>query len=94
VKAARDQRVRVGDIVMSRSNDVTIPVHPGPHRTPAGAVDQVRNGNRWRVAGIDTQANRIAAERLSDQARVVFEADYLTEHVTLGYAATVPRRKA
>jgi hypothetical protein len=33
-------------------------------------VDQVRNGNRWRVAGIDTETNRIAAERLSDRATV------------------------
>ena len=33
--------------------------------------------------------NRLAAERRTDKARVVFETDYLTEHVTLGYAATV-----
>ena len=89
VTAAREQQIRVGDIVMSRSNDATIAVHPGPQHRPTDAVDQVRNGNRWRVAGIDTQTNRIAAERLSDQARAVFDADYLTEHITLGYAATV-----
>jgi conjugative relaxase-like TrwC/TraI family protein len=89
VKAARDQQIRVGDIVMSRSNDVSIPVRPSPHHGPADAVDQVRNGNRWRVAAIDTETNRIAAERLSDKARTVFAGDYLTEHVTLGYAATV-----
>jgi conjugative relaxase-like TrwC/TraI family protein len=88
VTAARDQEIRVGDIIMSRSNDATIAVRPGPHRT-AGTLDQVRNGNRWRVAGIDAATNRIAAERLSDKARVVFDADYLTQHITLGYAATV-----
>jgi hypothetical protein len=49
----------------------------------------VRNGNRWRVAGIDTATNRLAAERLSDGARTVFDGDYLTEHITLGYATTV-----
>jgi conjugative relaxase-like TrwC/TraI family protein len=89
VTAARDQQVRVGDIVMSRSNDASIPVRPGPHRNPTDPVDQVRNGNRWRVAAVDTDTNRIAAERLTDKARTVFAADYLKEHVTLGYAATV-----
>ena len=49
----------------------------------------MRNGNRWRVAGIDPATNRIAAERLDDGARVVFDGDYLREHVTLGYAVTV-----
>ena len=39
--------------IMSRNNDVTIDVHPGPGRRPGERVDQVRNGNRWRVAAID-----------------------------------------
>lgn len=86
VKAARDQRIRVGDIIMSRSNDITIDVRAV--RT-ADDADQVRNGNRWRVLGVDPKTNRLAAERLTDEARVVFAADYLKEHVTLGYAATV-----
>ena len=37
----------------------------------------------------DLASNRVAAERLSGNARVVFDTDYLTHHVTLGYAATV-----
>jgi conjugative relaxase-like TrwC/TraI family protein len=86
VKAARDQHIRVGDIVMSRSNDVTIEVHPA---RGADRADQVRNGNRWRVSAVDPDTNRLAAERLTDKARVVFGGDYLKEHVTLGYAATV-----
>ncbi len=49
----------------------------------------MRNGNRWRVAGIDPATNRVAAERLDDRARVVFENEYLREHVSLGYAVTV-----
>jgi hypothetical protein len=61
VKAARDQQIRVGDIIMSRSNDTIIDVHPHPkHRNDR--VDQVCNGNRWRVAAIDPQTNRLAAE--------------------------------
>jgi conjugative relaxase-like TrwC/TraI family protein len=86
--AARDQTIRVGDLIISRHNDARIPV-----LAASGAdrdhPEQVRNGNRWRVAGIDQVTNRIAAERLTDNARVVFESDYLREHVHLGYAVTV-----
>jgi hypothetical protein len=52
-------------------------------------LDQVRNGNRWRVTAVDAHANRAAAERLTDHARGVFETEYLKEHVTMGYAVTV-----
>lgn len=31
----------------------------------------------------------MAAERLTDKARVVFDGDYLRQNVTLGYAVTV-----
>ncbi len=86
VKAARGQWIRVGDIVMSRRNDITIELHPA---RGADRVDQVRNGNRWRVTAVDPDTHRLAAVRLTDKARVVFAADYLGEHVTLGYAATV-----
>jgi len=89
VRAARDQHIRVGDVIISRANDPTIALHPGPNNHTAQSLDQVRNGNRWRVAGIDTATNRLAAERLSDGARTIFDGDYLTEHITLGYATTV-----
>ena len=88
-KAARDQHIRVGDVIMTRSNDATIDVKPGADHDRTRPIDQVRNGNRWRVAAIDPDTNRLAAERLTDKARAVFDADYLTEHITLGYAATV-----
>jgi ATP-dependent exoDNAse (exonuclease V) alpha subunit len=88
VTAARDQHIRVGDVIISRANDPTIALHPGPDNK-GRSLDQVRNGNRWRVAGIDTATNRLAAERLSDGARTIFDGDYLTEHITLGYATTV-----
>jgi hypothetical protein len=55
----------------------------------AERIDQVRNGNRWRVVGVDATHGRVVAERLTDRARVLFEGDYLREHVTLGYAGTV-----
>lgn len=87
VLAARDQHIRAGDIVISRKNDVSIEVRPAPGEDSA---DQVRNGNRWRVAAVDAANGRIAVERLGDnKGRAVFEGDYLREHVTLGYAVTL-----
>ena len=87
--AARDQPVTVGDIIMSRSNNITIRVHPSPDAQDHDRPDQVRNGNRWRVIALDPDTNRIAADRLSDRARVVFNGDYVANHIMLGYAATV-----
>jgi hypothetical protein len=87
VTAARGQQVGVGDLIITRRNDPTIDFH---HSTPnAESLPSVRNGNRWRVAAIDTKTNRVAAERLDDKARVAFDNDYLREHVSLGYAVTV-----
>jgi conjugative relaxase-like TrwC/TraI family protein len=88
-RAARDQGLRVGDLIVSRRNDATIPVRPGATHTHADGMDQVRNGNRWRVIAVDPETNRVAAERLTDHVRTTFERDYLKEHITLGYAVTV-----
>ena len=82
-------RSRAGDIILSRNNDASIAVAPGPDHRRGDRIDQVRNGNRWRVAWVDADAGQIAAERLTDSARVIFEGDYRREHVTLGYATTV-----
>jgi conjugative relaxase-like TrwC/TraI family protein len=87
VAAARGHRIGVGDLIVSRRNDPTIDLHL-PNGGAAQA-DSVRNGNRWRVAAIDPAGNRVAAERLDDRARIVFDGQYLREHVSLGYAVTV-----
>jgi conjugative relaxase-like TrwC/TraI family protein len=89
VPVARDQHVRPGDLILSRHNDPTLSVEPGTQYRGGERIDQVRNGNRWRVLGVDITHGRIAAERLADQARVIFDGDYLREHITLGYAGTV-----
>jgi conjugative relaxase-like TrwC/TraI family protein len=89
VPAARDQHVRPGDLVFSRHNDAALTVQPSTHRHRGERIDEVRNGNRWHVIGVDATNGRIAAERLTDKARVIFEGDYLREHITLGYAGTV-----
>ncbi len=87
VGIAGGQRVAVGDLIISRRNDPSIPVVDATRSAPA--ADPVRNGNRWRVYAIDSQNNRIAARRLDDDARAVFTGDYLSEHITYGYAVTV-----
>lgn len=84
---ARGHRVAVGDLIISRRNDPTIPVLDATRSDPA--ADLVRNGNRWRVYAVDPERNRIAARRLNDSARTVFTGEYLSEHITYGYAATV-----
>jgi conjugative relaxase-like TrwC/TraI family protein len=87
VTGAREHRIGVGDFILSRRNDPTIDL-----RSPngiGGPLDSVRNGNRWRVAAVDSARNRVAAERVGDGARTVFENEYLREHVSLGYAVTV-----
>jgi len=87
VTAARGHRIAHGDVILSRRNDPTNPVHDAADF--AQTADPVRNGQRWRVYAVDSDHDRIAARRLSDGARVAFTGDYLHEHVTHGYAVTV-----
>jgi hypothetical protein len=87
VTAARGHRVAAGDLIISRRNDPTIDVQKT--KGIRVAADSVRNGNRWRVAAVDPATNRIAAQRLTDKARAVFDADYVREDITHGYAVTV-----
>jgi hypothetical protein len=88
VRVARDQDVHSGDIIISRNNDATLTVEPGAQHRGSDRIDQVRNGNRWRVVGVDT-THGCAAGRLTEAARVIFEGDYLRWHITLGYATTL-----
>jgi conjugative relaxase-like TrwC/TraI family protein len=89
VRVGRDQSVRFADLIVSRNNDASIAVAPGPGHRRGRQVDQVRNGNRWRITAVDAANRRISAERTTDAATAVFEGEYLSEHVTLGYAVTV-----
>ncbi|HEU0277509.1 MAG TPA: AAA family ATPase, partial [Rhodanobacteraceae bacterium] len=89
VRVARDQDVRTGDVIISRSNDTSLTVEPGARHRRGERIDQVRNGNRWRVVAVDARQGRIAAERLTDTARIIFDGEYLREHITLGYATTL-----
>jgi hypothetical protein len=88
VTAARGQRIAKDDLILSRRNDPTVEVWDATDRSRA-AADPVRNGDRWRVATIDPKTGRIAGLRLTDRAIAVFDAEYVREHVTHGYATTV-----
>lgn len=84
---ANGEQVGVGDLIVSRRNDPDVTILEKPGATEPAPM--VRNGNRWRIAGIDSKKYRIAAVRLDDGAGAVFSGDYLREHINLGYAVTV-----
>ena len=84
---ARGQRIAVGDLILTRRNDASIPLrnteNPEAERSP------VRNGQRWQVTQINPDNNRIIARRLDDHTLGAFTNDYVREHITYGYAVTV-----
>jgi ATP-dependent exoDNAse (exonuclease V) alpha subunit len=87
VSGARGQRFGVGDLILTRQNDASIPLRNT--ETPDVENSPVRNGNRWCVTQIDSDTNRLAARRLEDNTLAVFDNDYVREHITHGYAVTV-----
>ena len=83
-KAARDQEVRLGDIIMSRSNDGTVDVRAA---RPGDRVDQVGNGN----GGWPGSTTRRIVLRPNDspiRRASCSRGDDLKDYVALGYAAT------
>lgn len=89
VAAARGQRLAVGEVIISRRNDPTIPLFEAARAVHDPDADPVRNGQRWQVLAVDADHNRVAARRLDDGARVAFSGDYLHQHISYGYAVTV-----
>lgn len=68
-----------GDVVITRKND---------RRLRAGG-SWVRNGDRWRVLDVRTDGSMlIRREGRSRGANLLLPADYVAEHVDLGYAVT------
>ena len=87
VIGARGHRIGVGDIILTRHNDATIPL-----RNIDNALAEqspVRNGQRWQVTHINLNNNGLAARRLDDNTMAVFVNGYVRQHVTHGYALTV-----
>ncbi|MGX9789627.1 MobF family relaxase [Mycobacterium sp. MMS18-G62] len=87
VVGARGHRIAVGDLILTRHNDASIPLRNSDD--PAAEQSPVRNGQRWQVTAISIENNRLAARRLNDNTLGVFAGDYVREHITHGYAATV-----
>ena len=86
VRLADGVRASVGDLVITRRNDRTL-------RTMSSGW--VKNGDRWRITQIRKDGS-VVIRRLDPrgnrrQGSTVLPADYVGEHVDLGYAITAHR---
>ncbi|NIH69219.1 conjugative relaxase-like TrwC/TraI family protein [Modestobacter marinus] len=79
VALADSARASAGDAVITRRNERTIPI---------GATEWVKNGDRWTVAEVHASGALEVVHRRTGR-HVTLPADYVREHVTLGYATTV-----
>ena len=75
-----DARAGVGDTIITRKNDRRL-------RTPRGWV---RNGDRWIVTNIRDDGS-LTARRANSRGTVILPADYVSDHIDLGYAVTAHR---
>ncbi len=75
-----DARAGVGDLIITRKNDRRL-------HTPRGWV---RNGDRWIVTDIRDDGS-LTARRADSRGTVILPADYVSDHVDLGYAVTAHR---
>jgi len=69
----------VGDTIRTRKNN---------RRITIGRNDFVRNGYRYTITEVLTEGS-VKARHLRSGRIVTLPADYIAEHVTLGYAATI-----
>jgi len=56
--------------------------HPAARHTHADGIDQVRNGNRWRVTSVGPTANRFAAQGVTTDTAHAVTADSSTRSMT------------
>lgn len=71
----------IGDIIVTRHNDRLL---------RHGSTDYVKNGDLWTVTGIRSDG-AIEVQHREHRTRAVLPAEYVREHVQLGYATTVHR---
>ena len=69
----------VGDTIISRQNDRTIPV---------GTTDWVKNGDRWTVDAV-LESGALQVTHLRTKRHITLPASYVTGNVELGYACTI-----
>lgn len=74
-------RASVGDLVITRRNDRTLQTKRG---------GWVKNGDRWRITDV-RQDGSVVVRRLDSRRRTVLPAEYVGEHLDLGYAITAHR---
>jgi conjugative relaxase-like TrwC/TraI family protein len=79
-----DRALHVGDIVVTRRNDRHL-------RTSTG--EMVRNRDYWTIDAIIADGG-LAVTRIDGHGTITLPADYVAEHVQLGYAATEPGNQA
>jgi DNA primase catalytic core len=68
-----------GDIIISRRNDRHLPI---------SSTDWVKNGDRWRVDRVH-RTGTLTVTHLATRRTITLPADYVGDHVELGYASTV-----
>jgi AAA domain/TrwC relaxase len=78
VAIAGDERAHVGDIVATRRNDRRLTTDDG---------EPVRNRELWTVTDVGADGS-LTVSRRTGRGAVVLSAEYVAEHVRLGYAAT------
>lgn len=69
----------VGDIIATRRNNRAL---------RASTTDFVRNGDRWTVTAVSDRGS-LTVQNLDHGRILTLPADYVREHVTLGYASTI-----
>jgi conjugative relaxase-like TrwC/TraI family protein len=75
---AAGEHVHLGDVVATRRND---------RNRVTSSGDTVRNRETWTVTAIDSDGS-LTVSHLAGHGTVTLPADYVREHVRLGYAAT------
>ena len=70
---------RVGDVVLTRRNDYDLVASNG---------EPVRNGQRWTIEDIHADGSVLVRRRDDRNVTVALPAEYVAEHVQLGYAST------
>ncbi|WP_207006014.1 MobF family relaxase [Nocardioides aromaticivorans] len=69
----------IGDVVISRRND---------RRLGVSGTDWIKNGDRWSVTGVSADG-ALSVRHATSRLHATLPAEYVREHVELGYASTV-----
>ncbi|MFE6649624.1 MobF family relaxase [Nocardioides sp. NPDC057772] len=78
VELADGNQASVGDTIITRHNQ---------RRLAVAGTDWVKNGDRWTITRIRRDA--LTVRHATTGLKVVLPADYVADHVELGYASTV-----